>query len=86
MTEYVTVWEDGKPTTLRWAVPVVRCQDCREVRHEPPVRVGDSVLGERWFCRWWGAGNNCRTLPEAFCYFGEKEGKSGRATGKEVRS
>ena len=64
----------------------VRCAECRFCRHEPPVRVGDSELGERWFCRWWGSGNNCGTLPEAFCDFGEREvphgGREGRVEGR----
>ena len=69
MTEYVTVWEDGKPTTLRWAASVVRCQDCREVRHELPTRVGNYEQPERWVCRWWA---KCETLPDAFCSFGKR--------------
>ena len=71
MMEYVTVWRDHKPTNLRWAVPVVRCRDCREVRHELPARVGSYERAERWVCaRWTG----CETLPDAFCSFGKRAG------------
>lgn len=62
MTEYVTVWNEGKPTTLRWAAPVVRCRDCRyhvsvtdgDVCRKP---CGDEAAGRVWvepdgFCAW----------------------------------
>lgn len=51
---------------------IVRCRDCREVRHELPTRVGNYERAERWVCARW---KGCETLPDAFCSFGKRAAK-----------
>lgn len=58
MSEYVTVWQDGQPTTLRWAAPVVRCRDCRCMH-----RMDGRCVCVRW---------QFATTPDGFCAWGER--------------
>ena len=63
---------DGYGNSRPTGEMIVRCRDCREVRHELPARVGSYERAERWMCgRWKG----CETLPDAFCSFGKRAAK-----------
>ena len=64
MKEYVTVWEDGKPTTLRWAAPVVRCRDCA---HYATDELGD-------YCTLLDF-QDAKGMEDRFCAWGERRGE-----------
>lgn len=76
MSEYICAWDgteivhdEDRPQPV---TELVRCRDCREVRHELPARVGNYEQPERWVCQWWA---KCETLPDAFCSFGKRAAK-----------